>query len=388
VCDRDGVVRVECPRTEANPFVGDVVEEFGLVVGELAVVREHEHRVVGGRPVDDGVAVLVELDDGPLPGETVERRREPQAVQRDAGAGLDGFVTDGFLVVFESAPDQGGRRALVGVEPADCRAVEDDGDGIVEYEVDADVLAEVVGEKQGGRDTPTEDVEAAGAAGEVVEREIGSRRGVVADDDELTHSRRSRGRGIRLSDRTETPNPPPGPPGDVQGRRLLLGCVLAAALFGLFVHYGATAESHALYPGSEEIVTAYDSHVGETVTVSAIVRTTSANRDGEGNDGTAPGAGAGNATMTVELRRFASFGPLTVRGADRTAEPGGTVNVLGTLEPDRTITAQRVVRVNARTWSEPYKYAVSAVGAALVLVAFVREWRVDPATLGFEVRDG
>jgi len=380
------VVGVQCPRTEANPFVGDVVEERGLLLGELPVVREHEHRIVGHRPVDDGVAVLVELDDAALVGEAFERRGESQPVQRDAGAGLDGFVADGFLAVLESAPDQGGRRALVGVEPADGRAVEDDGDGVVEHEVDPDVIADVVGEKEGGRDTPTEDVEAAGTAGEVVEREIGCRRGIVADDDELAHTRHWPGRELRLSDRTETSNRAAGPPDDVQGRRLLLGCVLVAALLGLFVHHGATADSHQRYPGNEEIALSYEAYAGETVQIAGIVRSLAANGSGGGSD-TAIGSTGTNATMTVVLRGWESFGTLTVYGADRAVPPGGTIQVVGTLESDRTIIAERVLPVNPHSWSEPYKYAVSVVGAVLILLAFFREWRVDAGRHVFEVRE-
>lgn len=170
----------------------------------------------------------------------------------------------------------------------------------------------------------------------------------------------------------------------MQGRRLILGCVLLAILFGFAVHYGANVDTQERYPDNEDVATAYDSHVGQTVRISGTVRTTSAN----GSSGErAGGPGGADGSMTVTLRQYESFGPVTVQGADRTAPPGGTVQVIGTLEPDRAVTAQRVLPVNARSWSEPYKYAVSVVGAALVLVAFVREWRVDVETLAFEVRD-
>jgi hypothetical protein len=162
----------------------------------------------------------------------------------------------------------------------------------------------------------------------------------------------------------------------VQGRRLLLGCVLVATLFGLFVHYGATADSKQRYPGNEEIALSYDDHVGETVQLAGIVRSTATN----GSTGT-------NATMTVALRNWGSFETLTVRGADRTVPPGGTVQVIGRLTADRTVTAERVLPVNPHSWSEPYKYAVSVVGAVLILVVFFREWHVDADGLVFEVRE-
>jgi hypothetical protein len=63
------------------------------------------------------------------------------------------------------------------------------------------------------------------------------------------------------------------------------------------------------------------------------------------------------------------------------------MQVRGRLAPDRTVVAERVLVVNPYSWSEPYKYAVSVVGAALVLVVFFREWRPDVDALAFEVRD-
>jgi len=42
--------------------------------------------------------------------------------------------------------------------------------------------------------------------------------------------------------------------------------------------------------------------------------------------------------------------------------------------------------VNPAGSSEAYKYAVSAVGAVLVLALFFKYWRVDHRTLTFEVR--
>jgi hypothetical protein len=162
--------------------------------------------------------------------------------------------------------------------------------------------------------------------------------------------------------------------------------VLVAVLLGLFVHYGASADAHKRYPGNEAIATAYDDHVDETVQIGGVVRSPTVNGfDGESD--TANGSGEANATMTVVLRGWESFGTLTVRGADRTVARGGTVQVIGTLETDRTITAERVLPVNPNSWSEPYKYAVSVVGAALILVVFFREWRIDTGGLAFEVRE-
>jgi len=211
----------------------------------------------------------------------------------------------------------------------------------------------------------------------------------VSDDDELAHTGRWGGRELRLSDPTETPIRPAGPRRDVQRDRLLLGCALAVALLGLCVHYDATAPVGT--PGNEDVATAYERHVGETVTVSVVVRDASGGPGSGGETTSAADAtgtpGESNATATGVLRGFERFGPVTVRGADRVADPGGTMQVRGRLAPDRTVVAERVLVVNPYSWSEPYKYAVSVVGAALVLVVFFREWRPDVDALAFEVRD-
>lgn len=172
------------------------------------------------------------------------------------------------------------------------------------------------------------------------------------------------------SDATETHTSPAGTREDVKSKRLVVGCVLFGLLVGLFVHYGATAGAHQPYPDNEDVATAYDSHVGETVQVSGVVKQSTA-----------------NGTMAVVLRQFESFGRLTVWDADETAAPGGTIQVIGTLESDRTVTAERVLAVNARSWSELYKYAVSVVGAVLILATFFREWTVETGPFAFEVRE-
>ena len=128
-----------------------------------------------------------------------------------------------------------------------------------------------------------------------------------------------------------------------------------------------------------------------TTASNASARSTSGRfRSGSGGEtasAAAGTAGESNATATGVLRGFERFGPVTVRGADRVADPGGTMQVRGRLAPDRTVVAEHVLVVNPYSWSEPYKYAVSVVGAVLVLVVFFREWQPDVDALAFEVRD-
>lgn len=78
---------------------------------------------------------------------------------------------------------------------------------------------------------------------------------------------------------------------------------------------------------------------------------------------------------------------MSVRSFDVQVEPGGTVQVYGTLRPNNIIKAERVVVVNPARTSKWYKYAVSVVGALLVVIMFFRWWRFDPVTLAFERRN-
>ena len=77
---------------------------------------------------------------------------------------------------------------------------------------------------------------------------------------------------------------------------------------------------------------------------------------------------------------------LRVTTLDATVDPGGTIQVYGTLQPEYTIAAQSTVVVNPAGSSTTYKYAVSALGALLILAAFARQWRFDRAALGFVPR--
>ncbi len=184
--DRDRVVGVQALGTQPHAPVGGIGEQFGFAVGEVVVVREHEDRILGRLDLDDRIAVLVELDDGPL--DRLQQRLEAASGQRDAGRGLDRNVTDRLLALVEGVADERGRRALVGVESSEVRPLERDGELVAQDEVGADVLPNRVREEKGGVDTPAEHVEAAGTARDVVEREVGLRGDVVPEHDELAHA--------------------------------------------------------------------------------------------------------------------------------------------------------------------------------------------------------
>lgn len=153
--------------------------------------------------------------------------------------------------------------------------------------------------------------------------------------------------------------------------RVLGVVVLLGAVTGLCLHYGANEERADPYPKNEALATDYDAHVGEDTLVFGTVR----DIDRDAN------------TATVEVDSDVGPFDMTVTGFSGSVQPGGVVQVYGVLRPERTIDATNVAVVNPAGSSNLYKYAVSAVGAVLVLALFFRQWRFDPDGLAFEVRD-
>lgn len=153
-------------------------------------------------------------------------------------------------------------------------------------------------------------------------------------------------------------------------RRLAVGFVLLVVLGGLFVHHGATEDDHAQYPTDEQLDADYDRYVGQEAVLS----------------GRVVAIDPANGTLTIVQRRTDLLGEVTVTGVDRAVDPGGSVQVYGRFRPGKRLAASNVVVVNASAGTEWYKYGASVVGAALILVAFFRSWRVDADRLAFEVR--
>jgi len=152
--------------------------------------------------------------------------------------------------------------------------------------------------------------------------------------------------------------------------RAVAALLLLTALSGLFVHAGVTDNERNPYPDAEELAAGYDSYVGDRVLLSGRVIAV---------DGTGFDIGVDADGVTIELR---------VDGVSAAVDPGGVVQVYGELQPDQTMTAERVVVVNTGSGAEWYKYGVSAVGAVGFLVLFFRQWRIDAETWTVEARDG
>ncbi|MDQ2071146.1 hypothetical protein ACODNH_12770 [Haloarcula sp. NS06] len=152
--------------------------------------------------------------------------------------------------------------------------------------------------------------------------------------------------------------------------RVVIVLVLCLTLGGLFVHAEITEDERSPYPDATDLSAGYESYVGQQLMVFGTVTETS---EGEmriraENDGTA-------ITLRVTETRTA-------------VEPGGVVQVYGTLEPAQTIAAERIEVVNSSRWAEFYKYGASAIGAFGFLLLSFRYWRIDRETWTLEARDG
>lgn len=145
---------------------------------------------------------------------------------------------------------------------------------------------------------------------------------------------------------------------------------LLGVLGGLSVHYADDSVDHSPYPVNEDLATDYGTYVGEETRLFGTVKRVD--------------EGARRATIRVDSEE----GPfeITVEGFDASVRPGGVVQVYGTLREDRVVEAANVEVVNPAGGSKTYKYAVSAVGAVLVLALFFSHWRFDPDAVAFEVR--
>jgi len=148
--------------------------------------------------------------------------------------------------------------------------------------------------------------------------------------------------------------------------------VLLAAVGGLCVHYDATFDDNAPYPSTDDLATDYEHYVGEETLVFGDVERVDAEAE----------------RATVRVDSDEGEFELVVESFTERPQPGGVVQVYGTLEANYTMVATNVAVVNPAGVSKAYKYAVSVVGSVLVLVLFFRHWRVDTEGLAFELRSG
>jgi hypothetical protein len=152
--------------------------------------------------------------------------------------------------------------------------------------------------------------------------------------------------------------------------RLVLIALVVAIIGGMGVHYESNVTTHWPYPTDEELATEYDAHIGEMTLLFGTVESTT--------DDTA--------TITVESNE-GDYG-LRIRAFEAAVSEGGVVQVFGEVRPNSEIVANNVVVVNPAGSSRGYKYAVSLVGAGLVVALFFRHRRVNLEKRRLEADDG
>jgi len=159
-------------------------------------------------------------------------------------------------------------------------------------------------------------------------------------------------------------------PGMETWQRVATLAVLLSAVVALGVHYDVSGRYALSSPDASDLVDDYDAHYGETALVFG--RVVDYDRSA--------------ATATVAVTTAEGTVRPTVSNFDVDVQPGGVVQVYGIVRPGPEIEASNVVVVNPTGSSDLYKYAVSAVGAILILVVFFRDWTVDTDDWALEVR--
>lgn len=157
--------------------------------------------------------------------------------------------------------------------------------------------------------------------------------------------------------------------------RFAVAAVCLAALFGLCVHYGGAYDENWPHPTGDQLRDDYDAYAGERVLLFGEVQ--SVDRE------------AGTAVIRVTDSADELAVELEIDGVGEIADDvdsGGTVQIYGVLEADRTMTPDRTVVVNRDSSDHRYKLAASAAGGLFAVGYFLRHWRVNRHALAFEPR--
>lgn len=158
--------------------------------------------------------------------------------------------------------------------------------------------------------------------------------------------------------------------------RLCCFVVLCVVLFGLAIHHGGAVDHNTPQPSSEEVIDEYDAHVDERVLLFGDVTTV----DGEGVTIRIDDSAGNEKDLEVD-----TVGQ-SVESDGLSVEPGGIIQVYGTLTADRTVTPENVVVVDENPAATTYKYVVSMVGIAGAVGVFLARWRLSVSALAFVPR--
>jgi hypothetical protein len=155
--------------------------------------------------------------------------------------------------------------------------------------------------------------------------------------------------------------------------RLIAAGLLLVLTAGLCVHYGGTYDENWPYPTGEQLAQEPDGWDGKRVLLF-----------GEVEEQTETGF-----VMTVDDDAGDVARTVTVQESSVAVEPGGVVQVYGTLsERGTTQTADSVVVVNSHPADSRYKLGTSAIGVLLTVGLFLWYWRIDWRKLRFVRRTG
>lgn len=156
------------------------------------------------------------------------------------------------------------------------------------------------------------------------------------------------------------------------GVRVAVVVLSLSALFGLAVHHGATYDDGWPHPTGDQLRDDYDAFVGDRVLVFGEVR--------------AVDADAHEIEIHVTDSADEVAAELSISGVDESVDPGGTVQVYGVLEADRTIHAEEVVVVDRSSAATRYKLVASVGGTLLAVGYFLWHWRPHPRRIAFVPR--
>ena len=154
--------------------------------------------------------------------------------------------------------------------------------------------------------------------------------------------------------------------------RISIAVLLIGGVLGMGVHYGAEAATHYPYPDTADLKLSPEEYAGAQVFVFGTVE--EMNRE----ENTARiRIDTDEGQFTAEVTRFST---------QRTVQPSGVIQVVGTFQGRYGIEADNVRVVNPTGSSDIYKYVVSVVAALLLVVLFFQYWRVNIRALSVEAR--
>ena len=156
------------------------------------------------------------------------------------------------------------------------------------------------------------------------------------------------------------------------GVRVVVSIVLLAAVGGLCIHYGATYDTNWPHPTADQLDADYDEYVDEQILLIGEVHSTAPTEE----------------TLIVEITDNADevVAQIEVEETTASVEPGGTVQVYGTLQADETLTPTTVAVVDRGPTDKQYKLGISVVGIVFAVGYFLRYWRLNLQALAFEQR--